>query len=276
MKKLSVSLVGTCLLLAGIVPAVAQKMSDNPPPPNVLVVQREMLKPGKAGSPHMKTESAFVQAMTDAKSESYYLGMDSLSGPTRALFFLGYDSIAAWQKDQSMMQTNAAFGAAMDSAMINDGELLSEYNQTVLLYQKNMSYNDHINVGDVRYWEIHGFKVKPGHEADWAAMVKLYLDYYAKAAPGSQWATFQSAYGVDNGGMYFIFIPYKSAAEIDTSFSNDSKFFAALGKEGQKKLADLSAAAIDSTQTNLFAVNPKLSYVAPAWSKTDPSFWNAK
>jgi hypothetical protein len=51
-------------------------------PPKVLVVQREYIKPGMAGNAHMKTESAFVQAMSAAKWPTRYLGMDSMSGPS--------------------------------------------------------------------------------------------------------------------------------------------------------------------------------------------------
>ena len=49
-------------------------------PPKVLVVTREFLKPGRGGSPHEKTESAFVQAMAAAKWPTQYIGADALSG----------------------------------------------------------------------------------------------------------------------------------------------------------------------------------------------------
>ena len=89
MKNYSALLLTSSLLFAAVAPAIAQK-SDIPAPPNILVVQREMLKPGKSGSPHRKTESAFIKAFADAKMKTYYLGVDSLSGPSRALFFVGY------------------------------------------------------------------------------------------------------------------------------------------------------------------------------------------
>ena len=67
---------------AGTVVAQDYSMS----PPKVLLLQREFVKPGVGGAPHMKTESAFVQAMTAAKWPTHYLGMDSMSGPlARAL-----------------------------------------------------------------------------------------------------------------------------------------------------------------------------------------------
>jgi hypothetical protein len=275
MKNYSALLLTSSLLFAAVAPAIAQK-SDNPPPPNILVVQREMLKPGKSGSPHMKTESAFVKAFADAKMTTAYIGLDSLSGPTRAVFLAGYDSFAEWGKDLDAMRTNASFGAAMDTAIINDGDLLSEFSQSVYAYRKDLSYNDHIDAGAARYWEIMIFTVKPGHEAEWAAINKLYIDHYAKVAPNSQWVTFQSLYGKDNGGVFAIFLPFKSMPDADQGFMDGVKFVSSLSPDEQKKLSDLAAACIESTQVNLFAVNPKMSYPAPAWVKSDPAFWNSK
>jgi hypothetical protein len=64
----------------------------------VLTVTREFLKPGKSGTLHDKTESAFVAAMRDAKWPSYYFGLDSLSGKVRSIFLTGYDSFDAWER----------------------------------------------------------------------------------------------------------------------------------------------------------------------------------
>ncbi len=275
MKNYSALFLGSSLLFAAIAPAIAQK-SDVPPPPNILVVQREMLKPGKSGSPHMKTEAAFSKAMSDAKIKTAYIGLDSLSGPTRALFLSGYDSFAEWGKDLDAMRTDAAFGAAMDTAMINDGENLTEFSQSVWAYRKDMSYNDRIDAGTAHYWEIDIFKIKPGHDADWAAIAKLYTDYYAKVAPNSQWATFQSLYGTDNGGLFAVFVPFKSMPAVDQGWADAAKFGMSLSADDQKKMADLGAAAIESSQVNFFAVNPKLSYPSAEWVKSDPAFWNAK
>jgi hypothetical protein len=90
MKTLTGFSAGMCLVAMGLVSglgfAAAQEM---PGPPKVLVIQREMLKPGRAGATHLKTESAFVQAMTAAKWPTHYFAAESLSGLPRALFFIG-------------------------------------------------------------------------------------------------------------------------------------------------------------------------------------------
>jgi hypothetical protein len=49
-----------------------------------------------------------------------------------------------------------------------------------------------------------------------------------------------------------------------------------MGEEGLKKLRELTAAAVESSQTNLFGFNPRMSYVGEDWIKADPDFWKPK
>jgi len=274
MKKLTGMWVGLFLVFGGLSAVVAQEMSDGvAPPPKVLVIQREFIKPGKNGSLHQKTESAFVQAMTAAKWPSRYLAVESLSGQTRALFMIGYDSFAAWEKDNDAMRNNATLSAALDRAGIADGDLLTAYDSSAYVYSEDLSLRAPVNIARMRYFEISRFVVRPGHEKDWEALVKLYKTGFEKASPNAHWATYQSMYGVDNGGVYIVFNPMKSMAEADESFGDFKKFEATMGEDGMKKLGDLSAACIESSQTNLFMFSPKMSYPPDAWVKADPTFW---
>lgn len=266
-----------CLLAGSAGTVVAQSNADGTmPPPKVLVVQREFVKPGKSGAPHMKTESAFVQAMTAAKWPTHYLGMDSMTGPSRSLFLVGYDSFAAWEKDNLATQKNATLWAAIDRALVADGELLSSYDASALAYREDLSLRPNQNYAQMRYFEIIRFKVRQGHDKDWDALVKMYMDAYGKATPAVHWATYQSVYGADNGGVYVVFNGLKSLSEVDAGFGDSKKFEAELGEDGMKKLADLTAACVEDVQTNLFSFNPSLSYSSDDWVKADPGFWKTK
>ncbi|HVP54696.1 MAG TPA: hypothetical protein VMU45_06840 [Candidatus Eisenbacteria bacterium] len=265
------------LLTGAAVTAAAQASPDGVmPPPKVLVVFREFVKPGKSGAPHQKTESAFVQAMTAAKWPTHYLGMDSMSGKPRSLFFTGYDSFEAWEKDNKAVEKNATLSAALDKAAVADGELLSSADGSVLTYREDYSLRANVNIAQYRYFEISRFVVRPGHEKEWDDLVKIYLDAYTKVSQNARWATYSSMYGAENGGVYIVLAPFKSLAEVDAEIADGKKFEAELGADGMKKLAELSASCLQENQTNLFAFNPKLSYVADEWVKTDPSFWKPK
>ncbi|HEY4951724.1 MAG TPA: hypothetical protein VIH88_15420 [Candidatus Acidoferrales bacterium] len=273
MKRVVTLLLGTCLCIsAAATVAVAQeKAAGMNAPPKVLVINREVLKPGKGGAPHQKTESAFVRAMAAAKDTTHYLGMDSLSGPSRSLFFTGYDSFADWEKDAMTTQNNATLSAALDRAEVADGDLLQSYETSAFVLRDDLSLNAATDLAHDRYFEIGVFHVKPGHDEDWSAIMKLVKDAYSKI-PEVQWAMYQRAYGGSEG--YFIYItPLKSAAEIDRNFANGPKFVEAIGKEGMQKLNELMSGSVDQAEINLFALNPAISYVGPEMIKADPTFW---
>src|SRR5438128_7983829 len=117
-------------------------------------------------------------------------------------------------------------------------------------------------------------RVGPGPEKDWENLVKMVMAAYEKI-PETHWATYQAVYGTE-GGTYLVFTPMKTAAEIDRAFAQGKQFEAAMGEEGMKKLSELSASTIESTQSNLFQFNPRMSYVADEWVKADPDFWTPK
>jgi hypothetical protein len=271
-RNIGLWLVMTLLALCAVA-VVAQDYSMAPP--KVLVVQREFVKPGVGGAPHMKTESAFVQAMRAAKWPTNYLGMDSMSGPLRALFLTGYDSFAAWEKDSLATQKNATLSAALDRAAQADGPLLTGYDSGVFFYREDMSLRaNSTNIAQSRYFEVMRFKIRQGHDKEWEELVKMYMDGYGKATQDQHWATYQSMYGADNGGVYIVFNAMKSLAEVDGGMADSKKFAAQMGEDGMKKLNELTAACVEDSQVNLFAFNPKESYVSDAWVKADPGFWN--
>jgi hypothetical protein len=264
-----------CLVVTGLVTglgvAAAQEMP--PGPPKVLVIQREMLKPGRAGNTHLKTESAFVQAMTAAKWPTHYFAAESQSGVSRALFFIGYPSFAAWEKDNADQAKNVTLTAAFDRASLADGEQLTEFSTGVYVYRDEMSLRAAVDIPHMRYFEISQFRVRPGHEKDWSDLVKMYQGGFEKAVPNAHWAVFESMFGTENGGLYLVITPMRSLAELDERQGDWKKFEAAMGESGMKKLSELSAACLASTQTNLHQFNPKMSYPPEEWIKADPDFW---
>jgi hypothetical protein len=263
---------GTCLLV-GCTIAVAQEQPEMAPP-KVLSVVREFTKPGRNGAPHEKTETAFVQAMARAKAPTHYLALESVSGKSRAVFLTGYDSFDAWEKDVQATQKNAVLAAALDRANLADGDLLDSADAAALVFRSELSLRPNADLPHMRYFEISGYHVREGHDKDWEELVKMYQKG-CENLPDCHWAMYQAVYGADDG-TYFVFNPLKSAAEIDHNFGQMKDFSDALGEDGMRKLAELTAATIDWGQTNLFAISPRMSYAAEDWIKADPEFWKPK
>jgi hypothetical protein len=272
MKKLTGVLLGVVFLFASLGLVAAQDSQDDMKPPKVLVLYREYTKPGHAGTPHEKTEAPFVQAFTKAKWPTHYFAADSLSGRPRTLFFMGYSSFADWEKDHVMIMKNTALSAELDRYALADGDQLSDTDQSVLIYNEGQSLNPNVDIAHMRGFEISLYRVKAGHRKEWTELVKLVQSAYGKV-PDMHWATFELAYGQQEGATYVIFSAFKGGADLDKEDDQNKQFMDAMGEDGMKKLGELESSAVESSQTNLFVFNPAISYPPDAWVKADPEFW---
>lgn len=243
-------------------------------PPKVLVVHREFTKPGKGGMLHEKAESANVQALKANHVDFHYLAMTSLSGADRTLFFAGYASFAEWEAASKRLEANPTIAAAFDRGNVADGDLLSESNQSVWWREDEMSMNPHNLVGD-RMMEISQYIVKPGHAAEWDELVKLVMAGYKKGIPDASWSMFHQVFGT-SGDAYLVVVPLKSLEEFDARRAHAKEFAEAMGKDGMKKLDELTAACVASSQTNLFAFSPAMSNPPANWVKSEPDYWTPK
>jgi len=268
--------VGSILGLALAASALPQdKAPSGSVSPRLLVIQREFVKPGKSGTAHEKTESAFVQAMARAKWPTHYIAFQSLSGKPRALFFTIYDSYEAWEKDTQAQEKNAVLSAALDRANETDGTLLDSSDEGVFTYNADFSLRTKTDLSDMRYLEIWAVRVKPGHDREWAELNKLVLPAFEKAVPTAHWGAYEAAYGVPNG-TYLFLTARKTAAELDRGPMEDKAFQAEMGEEGMKKVDELFAACVESSESQLFAVSPTMSYPPDEFVKADAAFWAPK
>jgi hypothetical protein len=277
MSKISPILLGLSLAVTGVSMAAAQQdASSTPAHPKILQITREWVKPYKGGQAHDKTESAFIAAMNRAKFPAYYVALNSMSGRSRALYLTGYNSFDEWEKDNQIVDKNPALSAELERASVADGELLDQVDNSVFTYEEDLSYKPRPDLSHARYLEITVFRVRLGHRKEWRDLAKMVKDIHDKAGDGAHWAMFEALYGVDDG-TYIALSSDTSMADIDKGLAEDKKFVeAAGGEEGMKKINELFGAAVESSHSELFAINPKQSYVDETWIKANPDFWKPK
>ena len=276
MKTVSKTLVGLGFAVAMTLPQLAWTQDRAPSgPPKILVITREFVKPGKGGAPHDKAESAFVEAMAKAKWPTRYVAAQAMSGKPRVLFFTRYDSYDAWEKDVTATTKNTTLSAALDRANQADGELLDSTDQNVLTYNEELSLRPVSDISHMRFLEIWVAHVKPGHYREWAELNKMYKAAYEKSVPDGHWAVYEATFGSPNG-TYLFLTARKSAAELDRGPQDEKATMAALGEEGMKKTDELFAACVESSETQIFAFAPQMSYPPDEFVKADPDFWKSK
>ena len=273
MRRGILGAVVVCLLFAGVLPALAQQSS----PPKVLQIYREEVKPGK-GAAHEKVEVGWPRAFAKANSPTHYIAMTSVSGPTEAWFLSGYDSLAAWEMDTQNNDKNPTLTAELQQLSAQDGELLSNARSIVATYREDLSYQtgSDAKLGTMRYFYVTTVRVRPGHEAEYEAMNKIVREAHQKANIPERWAVFQVNYGMPRTTL-LIFQPLKSLAEVDNfPKTHGDTFQAAIGEDGGKKLRELTNSAVLTSETNIFAFSPKMSYASKEMIAADPDFWAPK
>ncbi len=276
MKKLNPILLGLSLAVVGVSFAAAQDAASTPSVPHILQITREYTKPYKGGAEHDKTESAFVNANRQAKFPANYVGMNSLTGKARSLYMTRYASFAEWEKDNALMAKNTSFATEVERASLADGELLEEVDSAVYVQDEELSYHSHNDLQNHHFYQIFAFHVRPGHEAEWHEVVKMVKDAHEKAGDKAHWGMYRLLYG-GLGGTYVALTGDPSMSVIDDGFAGQRKYVEAMGgEEGMAKLDALFGAAVDTSHSEIFAVNPKQSYVSDDWIKADAAFWNSK
>ena len=248
--------------------ALAQDVIPNP---KILVISREYTKPGKDGAPHQMVEGTYPKLLAANKIPNHYYAAVSLSGPQRTVFLHSYSSFAEWAASQGSSGANPALAASLERANAADGDLLASKDYSVWVYREDLSLNSGFRVG-TRIEEFSQFFIRPGHDKEWEELVKLVTEGYQKGVPAAHWGTYEMAYGTP-GGVFLVIITHKSAAELDNAEADSKQFKEAMGADGMKKLGELEAACVESRQTNLFAIDPKMSYPTEMMMKADPDFW---
>jgi hypothetical protein len=180
------------------------------------------------------------------------------------------------EKDGAAAAKNATLSAAIDRAGETDGQLLDSMDQGIFYFSDEMSLRPRADLSQVRFLQILSFHVRPGHDEEWTEVMKLVKGAYEKGVPDAHWGMFRQMFGGE-GGTFLVLIGRKSLSEIDKGIlQDDMKFAAALGEDGMKKLNEKFGASVDSSQEQLFAINPRMSYVADEWIKADPDFWKPR
>ena len=271
MKKASILLFAIGLLVA----LVPQALAQNPPsPPRVLSIFREEVKPGR-GAAHERLEAGYVAALRKAKWNTYSLAMTAVSGTGDAWFMTGYPSLEAMETDRHNQVKNAVLSGEFDRLDELDTQFRTGQRMMIARLREDLSYQMNIDVPHMRYFDVLTFRVRPGHEDQFAEAVKLIRAAYEKSKVDLHWATYAVISGAPDG-TYLVFMPMKSLKVLDPDPERQKAMTAAMGEENGKKLDKIASEAYISVETTIYAFSPRMSYVPKEWEDADAAFWRPK
>jgi hypothetical protein len=266
------------LCLAGIAQLFAQvsEPQEEAPAPKVLMVVQEQIKEGREAA-HARAEEAWPRIFQKGNATSHYIGMTSESGPSEAWFLEPYDSFGGMEKARAEIQ-QSPMAADLETANVQDGELRTGSRTLLTVFRGDLSYHAAAavsNLAKCRHMGVTVLRVKYGQDADLAQLAKLLIDGDEKSGSSQPVLAYQVVSGGPSG-MYLLFSPMDSLARMDEGPARSAAARQAMGDRGQKHFDTLAPEVVQSTESKLFAFNPRMSYVSKEFAAADPDFWNPK
>lgn len=268
-----------CLLVAGLgmsagPAAMAQAKeykANGPTLYQYLVVQ--VLKPGSHEA-YMTAEHADAQTLRQANMPDFYIGMQSITGPQMVIYDFGYTSFADMVKVHQTLMANHALVQTLRSTDATEDAAVAADTRSLYQFRRDLSLNPDVDFPTMRFMDMTVFHVREGHEEEFERAVKLYMKAYETAVPDAHWAMFQKMYGEGSGDVFLLVTPLKSLADEDAMVGNGKKLRSSVGEAQMETMMTLGASTIESSESNLWVLNPSISYVPAAWDQDSPGFWN--
>jgi hypothetical protein len=113
--------------------------------------------------------------------------------------------------------------------------------------------------------------MKPGHDGDFWKASTIYRDAYVKGGLDNHWAIYRVVSGLP-GGTYLVILPMRSLSQWDRIDTEDAAMAKAAGEAQMNALGKLVADGVATVQSQIFVLNPKMSYVSKEMKAADP-FW---
>jgi hypothetical protein len=272
-----VAAIGLCLVgVAPLSSQMAAQMQDESPAPQVLMVVREQIKEGREAA-HVKAEEAWPRIFQKGNVKTHYLGMTTESGPSEAWFLEPYDSFGGMEKARAEIE-QSPMAADLEVANVQDGELRTGSRNMLAVFRGDLSYHPAEAMSSLpkcRHMAVTVLRIKYGHDAELVQAARLLIDGDEKSNSDQPVLTYQVVSGGPSGA-YLLFSPMDSLARMDAAPARMAAARQAMGDRNRQHFDTLAPEVVQSSESLLFAFNPRMSYVSKEFAAGDPEFWIPK
>lgn len=263
----------TLLILLVAATAAAQTSS----PPQVLRIIRQAIKPG-AGAEHEKIGANIARGVARAKYPANFLALRSLSGVPETWILESHDSFASVEAATTFVENTPAVKWWLGQYEAQSGAAISEVRRMLAIYRPDLSYRGDQFAQDLpktRYVSVVLVRLLPARDGDFAEAVRLVKGAYEKSGSDQPLVIYQVISGAP-GPSYLFFAPMASLKAMDDAPARGKAMREALGEDNAAKALKTSAEVTSASESFLFALNPRLSYVSKEFAAVDPDFWIPK
>jgi len=242
----------------------------------VIWVFREDVKPAR-GNLHATVEHGYTQHWAKSGVKPY-LALDAISGnASETMFVSSYPTWQAFEEDFAAYG-KASSGPEFASLAKQEADLVNGVRAMVATYREDLSYHgDRLvqQLPQARYVMMRTIRVKPGHEENFADVQHEVIKTHAEAKMDEEWVIYQVQAGAP-AGTYLFFQPIKSLKDVTALNDMHKTYLDGLSADLKTKRRQLEENDINFEQRDLFAFNPKESYVSTQFASAAPEFWTPK
>jgi hypothetical protein len=138
-----------------------------------------------------------------------------------------------------------------------------------------MSHGAFPDVAKQRFYEVTIFRVRPGHEDQFAEAAKAYGSAAGRTAPGAAYRVYEVVAGMP-GPTYFVISSVVSHGDFDKAASEGDATTKGMTKEQLAVMDKFGAEGLINAETQRFRIDPNMCYVPKDVRASDPAFWNPK
>src|SRR5262249_6525684 len=151
---------------------------------------------------------AYAEIVAKAKTPVFFLAMSAQTGPSEVWYVSPYESFATMEATDKALSAEKPINDELDKLSEQDGEYVSKVSAMLAVYHDEMSYRPKVRLGEMRYFNVLTFHVKPGRENDFVEGSKAIVASHEKANMDEHWVTYQVVSGAPSG-TFLVFIPMK-------------------------------------------------------------------
>lgn len=270
-------LVTASLLASSFSPTAAQERNMSPPP--VLFVVREDIKPGQMPA-HTKHSESFAQIFGRLQTPSYRIAMVPVAGSENEVLYITplktFAELEQTQRDTDKKMSAASGGtrSELDRLDKEAPDLHAAMRDMFTVYRPDMSYEAGVDITKMRYFAVTTVRVRPGQEDQYAEYLRTLTNVAREKAKAElHIAAFQVIAGSPST-TYMFFRPMKSLAEYDLRIG--PRVREAMTEDQRKRADKMAGESVLFSETSVYALNPRMSYVPKDFAAGDPTFWNPK